>query len=89
MLRLLGCFTLLLLALALGALTLGAYASLNAGAPLWMRTLSLTEGVLTRGLPLAAFARGMLEALLCAACVYGAAAWPPAEKNPRLGGKRI
>ena len=68
-----------LLAAALAALALGAFASLNPAAPTWMRTLSALEGVLAKptaghgaGLP-GGYPRGLTEALLSALAVFLAA----------------
>ncbi len=61
-----------LLAAALGALALGAFASLNPAAPIWMRTLSAAEGLLL-GQVSAPYPRGLAETLLCAATVFWAA----------------
>jgi hypothetical protein len=70
----------LLLAVVLGALALGAFASLNPGAPTWMRTLSAAEGLLLSrqvqaGVLQAGELRGFLEASLSALAVF-LAAWP-------------
>lgn len=84
MLRLLLRTLLWLLAAALAALALGAFASLNPAAPTWMRTLSALEGVLQGrlfhgpGLP-GAYARGLTEALLSALAVF-LAALPEADR---------
>ncbi len=74
--RWLGRLLLTLLALACAALALGAFASLNAGAPLWLRTLSLPESLLGAYLPFAPFERALAESLLAALLVYWAAEWP-------------
>lgn len=68
-----------LLAAVLGALALGAFASLNPAAPTWMRTLSAVEGVLLGHL-LSAYPRGVIEALGAATAVY-LAALPTAAKG--------
>lgn len=56
-----------LLTLVLAALTLGSFASLNPGAPLWLRSLGSVEGLLSAGLGLGGvpgFARALGLALL-------------------------
>lgn len=91
-LRFLGRVVLLLLALGLGALSLGAFASMNYGAPLWLRTLSVTEGVLSASAPqIPVFVRALLEATVAAGLVYWAAYWPLLSppnklKTPTKGG---
>nr|WP_221269533.1 hypothetical protein [Deinococcus budaensis] len=62
-----GLALLTLLTLLLAALTLGTFASLNPGAPLWLRSLGSAEGLLSAGLGLGGvpgFARGLGLALL-------------------------
>lgn len=90
---------LLLLAAALGALALGAFASLNPGAPTWMRTLSAAEGLLLGPLLGKAFQTGLLPsgewrgfalAGLSALAVF-LAAWPRSARaevrpEPRFPG---
>ena len=79
---------LIVLALLLGALALGAFASLNPASPAWMRTLSAAEGVLLgtpalKGLLIQnAYLRGAALAVLAAACVF-LAAWPSTPTPPR------
>ena len=79
---------LLLLAALLGALALGAFASLNPGAPTWMRTLGAAEGLLLGQLLGRSFQTGPLQsgemrgfalAGLSALAVF-AAAWPRPER---------
>jgi len=56
-----------LLALTLAVLTLGSFASLNPGAPLWLRSLGSAEGLLSAGLGLGGvpvFGRALGLALL-------------------------
>ncbi|AWN22041.1 hypothetical protein DKM44_01305 [Deinococcus irradiatisoli] len=61
-----------LLAALLGALALGAFASLNPGAPMGLRALSAAEGVVLGGV-LGGYLRGLIEALLAALAVLLAA----------------
>lgn len=82
--RFLGRLLLLMLALACAGLSLGAFASLNYGAPQWMRGfLSLPEGLLGAALSVQvpAFVRALLEALLSAWLVYLAAYWPRPKQH--------
>lgn len=65
--RRLGIAALVLLTGLLAALTLGAFASLNPGAPLWLRSLGSAEGLLSAGLGLGrvpGFVRALGLALL-------------------------
>ena len=79
------------LALLLGVLALGAFASLNPASPTWMRTLSAAEGVLLGSPTLKslhlmaqpAFVRGAALAVLAAACVF-LAAWPSRPAAPTV-----
>ncbi len=71
-----------LLSALLGALALGAFASLNPGAPVGLRTLGAVEGVLF-GNVLSGYLRGLTEALLSALAVLLAARPGPLESGRR------
>ncbi|AZI42955.1 hypothetical protein EHF33_09540 [Deinococcus psychrotolerans] len=75
-----------LLAAVLGALALGAFASLNPAAPTWMRALSALEGVLLSHL-LTAYPRGILEALGAALVVFLAALPTAANSTAKVASK--
>lgn len=79
-LRWTGLTLLSVLALALAALTLGAFASLNPNAPLWLRSLGSAETLLSAGLGLESvpgFGRAVGWALLTSGLAGLAAALKP------------
>ncbi|WP_420594912.1 hypothetical protein [Deinococcus sp.] len=73
---------LVLLAIGLAAAALGAFASLNPAAPIWMRTLSALES-LALGHDLTAYPRGLIEAGLSALAVF-LAALPSTPRVPQF-----
>ncbi|THF69157.1 hypothetical protein E7T06_13410 [Deinococcus sp. Arct2-2] len=61
---------LVLFGVGLAALTLGAFAALSAGAPLWLRSVGSLENAMSAGLGWAdvpGFTRALVLAVLCSA----------------------